>query len=55
MIQMLMICENPLDNWIHSAYNLSREQLRAHCRALWEQGVYAKPLYVVVTKPKWSR
>lgn len=23
--------------------------------ALWEQGVYAKPLYAVVIKPKWSR
>lgn len=55
MIQMLMICENPLDNWIHNGFYPTREELRASCRALWEEGVYSKPLYAVVIKPKWNR
>lgn len=53
MIRMIMVCDYPYDTWVFQSSGESRRQMREHVEHLWRAGIYAKPLYIVVVKPKW--
>lgn len=50
MIKMLMVCENPLNNWI--AMGTTRGDARMEAQDSIKSGKFAKPLYAVVVIPK---